>query len=132
MSLPTQEQLDELLAFLPALEVPDRSFSEDRGLEPQPDGSPTFPWVDYAPDVVAFFRCASQPWFADVAYPTKNPGAWLKNPDFIQTASMEQLITLLTYCNRGERFNAGHWRYVLENGIIQRILRRMAALSAGI
>lgn len=129
MTRPTKEQIDELLAFLPALEATGRSFGEERGSEKQPDGSITFPWVDYSPDVVEFFHCASQPWFLDVEYVGKNPGDWLENPEFIQTAGLEQLITLLTFCNRIERFNDGAWKDALERGIIQNILRRMAELS---
>ena len=128
MDLPTQEQLDELLAFLPAFEVPRRSFGEERGLETQPDGIFTMPWLEYAPDVLKFFQIASQPCFLDVDYVLKNPGAWLETPDFIQTATLEQLITLLTFCNRIERFHDGAWRDFLERGIIQNILRRMAEL----
>lgn len=129
MDLPSQEQLDELLAFLPAFEVPGRSFGEERGLESQPDRTFTMPWMEYAPDVLKFFQVASQPCFLDVDYVRKNPGAWLETPEFIQSATFEQLITLLTFCNRIERFHDGAWRDLLERGMIQNILRRMAALS---
>ena len=128
MDLPTKEQLDELLAFLPAFEVPGRSFGEERGSDLKANGSITMPWVDYAPDVLKFFQVASQPCFLDVDYVSKNPGAWLETPGFIQTATFEQLITLLTFCNRIERFHDGAWRDFLERGIIQNILRRMAEL----
>lgn len=129
MDPPTQEQFDELLAFLPAFEMPGNSFGEERGLETQPEGIFTMPWLEYPPDVLKFFQVASQPCFLDVDYVRKNPGAWLETPDFIQAANLEQLITLLTFCNRIERFHDGAWRDMLERGIIQNILRRMAALS---
>lgn len=129
MDLLTKEQINELLAFLPAFEVPGRSFGEERGSELKANGSITMPWVDYAPDVLKFFQVASQPCFLDVDYVRKNPVAWLETPDFIQAANLEQLITLLTFCNRIERFHDGAWRDMLERGIIQNILRRMAALS---
>lgn len=128
MVLPTPQQLDQLLAFLSALEMGSHTFGADHGLEKHPDGSFSAPWVDYPPGVIRFFELASLPCFSDYEYADKNPGTWLDTPNFIQSASLEQCITLLTFFNRSERFSEGSWRYALENGIIQDILRRLGVL----
>jgi hypothetical protein len=128
MTISTRTQLDELLAYLPTLETARRSFGEARELEQLSENTISAPWVSYQPDIVHFFALASQPCFIDYNYLDKSPQAWLEDSDFLATATLEQTITLLTFCNRAERFNEGAWKSVLEKGIIQNILRRMQVL----
>jgi len=131
MTLPTAAQLDELLSYLPVLEAAGRSFGEPRGLEKLGDNAFSAPWVSYPRDITRFFELANQPCFSDYDYLEKNPQVWLDDPEFLQTATIEQTITLLTFCNRAERFNEGFWKYALEKEIIQNILRRMKVLRHG-
>ena len=125
--IPTRSQLDELLAFLPVFENL-QTFGRENGLDPQPDGGFIYRGIGYPSQVYRFFELASQPCFSDYDYLDKNPHEWLEDPDFVKTASLEQTITLLTFCNRAERFNEGFWLSALEKGTIQNILRRMQVL----
>jgi len=70
--------------------------------------------VIYPPDIVHFFSLASQPCFSDYDYIKKNPQAWLGSPDFLSTASFEQTITLLTFCNCANASNEGFRKPALE------------------
>jgi|TARA_R100001509_G_scaffold41518_1_gene22241 uncharacterized protein YktB (UPF0637 family) len=48
--------------------------------------------------------------------------------EHIESAAFEELITLLTYCQRGEKFCSGHWNSMLRGGYIKSILQRLAYL----
>ncbi len=52
----------------------------------------------------------------------------LEDLDRIESASLDEVKTLLTYCVRGERFCDGHWGAVIESGLIPRLLERLAGL----
>jgi len=127
MPIPTRAQLDELLAFLPALERLQTAGNE-APLESTSEGHFVYRGISYAPEVYRFFELASQPCFSDYTYLDKNPHEWLEDPDFLNTASLEQTITLLTFCNRTERFNEGFWKTAIEKDIVQNILLRMRTL----
>ncbi len=76
-----------------------------------------------------FPMCQPTLFFGCGEYVSKRPGDWLETPEFIQFATLEQLITLLTFCDRSERFHEGAWKDALERGVIQNILYRMAKLG---
>ena len=49
--------------------------------------------------------------------------------EFVRSASLSQVKTMLTYCLRGERFADGHWGDMIERGYIRNILERIDQLS---
>ena len=53
----------------------------------------------------------------------------LKDEEFVKSASLSQIKTMLTFCVRGERFSDGHWAEMIENGYIRKILERINELS---
>ncbi|MCB8942184.1 MAG: hypothetical protein H6658_00265 [Ardenticatenaceae bacterium] len=114
----TPEKINQLLAFLPAFEQPDRDFLAGwRGLHPQ-----------YAADVTAFFNLASDAVWMDYQYQPAEAGKLVADDAFIAQADLPAIKTMLTYCVRGERFSTGFWGELLANGRIQAILRRLQTL----
>jgi hypothetical protein len=105
------EKMDELLRFLP------------------PDGKAIqVPYPIYCDDVLEFYALAGLPHWSDYRYEPRQAHAMLRDDEFITTASLDELKTMLTYCVRGERFVDGHWAHMLESGRIVALLRRLAAL----
>ena len=116
----TPDKIEGLLAFLPAFEVPNRTFLEGwQGLAPV-----------YPQDVSDFYQLASEGCWMDYAYEPAEAGRLIGNDDYITQANLQQLKTLITFCVRGERFSDGHWAAMLEHGRIQAILRRLQVLHA--
>ena len=126
---PTRNQLNKLLAFLPAFEIPGRGFGVFRESEPIAEGQFSSPWIEYDPDVIRFIQISGQPCFTDIDYISKQPGQWLEDPEFPARADYEQCMTLLTFCIRADRFSEGSLGDDLKSGRIQRILRRIRELS---
>ena len=51
------------------------------------------------------------------------------NKNLINNASLEQIITMLTYCVRGERFCDGFWASMIEDRYIKLLLERLIELN---
>jgi hypothetical protein len=125
----TWADADALLRFLPAFNVPGRDFLVRwAGGERTEDGAITFPYPVYCDDVLAFFRLAGLPPWCDYAYNPRRAAAMLADDALIERATLAEIVTLLTYCVRGERFCDGHWEMLLKAGRVQAILCRLAAL----
>ena len=50
-------------------------------------------------------------------------------PGKIEEASINQLKTIITWCDRLERFVEGHWEYVIKDEIIKRVLLRLKEIK---
>jgi len=126
----TVERMDELLRFLPLFEVPGREYILAwGGGEKTPDGRAfQVPYPIYCADVLEFYTLAGQAHWADYQYNPRQAYVMLSDDEFISTASLDEVKTMLTYCVRGERFGDGHWAQMLESGRIVALLRRLAAL----
>jgi NDP-sugar pyrophosphorylase family protein len=84
----------------------------------------------YHPSVLTFFELASQDHWKDYQY-VDNFSEKMIEPGKIEEASINQLKTIITWCDRMERFFEGHWEYVIENDIIKRVLKRLIQLNKG-
>jgi hypothetical protein len=129
-SLPTLQQIEELTAFLPRLYA--EGFSPiDRwsGGEKLKDGSISMPYPNYNHLVEEFFRLVSGSWL-DYDYNPEQAYQMLKDENTINTASLAQIKTMLTFCVRGERFSDGHWGEMIEKGYIRRLLERLNEIKS--
>lgn len=125
----TRKQVDALLRFLPLFQRPGRAFLDRWGGGGRDsDDDATMPYPVYAADVVAFFESAGQDCWSDGAYEPEAAAAMLADDARIESATMAQIRTMLTYCVRGERFSDGHWDDVLRSGRIVALLKRLQAL----
>jgi hypothetical protein len=128
-TLPTPDQIRTLLAFLPVFTAEDfQPVQEWVVSEPDGEGVTHFPYPLYHPAVVDFFQLAGQPPWPDYEYVPAEAARLIADPEYIQTAGLEQIKTLLTYCVRGERFCDGHWESLLQSGTLVRLLQRLEQL----
>ena len=127
--IPTSQEIKELVAFLPRLYTEGFTPIErwGGGTKGQ-DRVFTMPWPEYNKVVEEFFRVASSECWIDYDYSPEDAGRMIENDDFIKTADLAQIKTMLTYCVRGERFCDGHWAAMIERGYVRRLLQRLAEL----
>lgn len=127
--MPTTQEINELIAFLPRLYaqgfVPIMGWGGGTKGE---DGVITLPWPKYDEIVEEFFQVASRKCWSDYDYSPEVAGQMLERDEVMQTANLSQIKTMLTYCVRGERFSVGHWAAMIEGGNIRRLLGRLAEL----
>jgi hypothetical protein len=129
--LPTSQEIEELVAFLPRLYAEGfKPVKEWRGGTKEKDGSITMPWPEYNRVVEDFFRIAASEWWRDYNYLSVEAGRMLENQEVVKIASLSQIKSMLTYCVRGERFCYGHWVAMIEHGYIRRLLERLAELGS--
>jgi hypothetical protein len=107
--------IDQLLRFLPGFEEPNRKFIERWE---------TF-YPVYAADVEEFFGLAMHGWWMDTDYQPNEAGRMIYDDDIVQSATLDEIKTMLTYCVRIERFGDGNWGALLADGRIQALLRRL-------
>jgi hypothetical protein len=125
----TGAQIDELLAFLPLFEVPDRTFIKRWEGGKSAGGGFHVPYPIYDDDVQKFYRLAGQPWWSDRGYDPKRSVEMIQDDEFIARATLAEVKEMLTLCVRGERFGDGYWATMLETGRIVALLRRLAVLG---
>ena len=82
----------------------------------------------YHPSIEKFFELASQQYWQDYQY-VENFSYQMIEQGEIEKASINQLKTILTWCNRVERFNEGHWEYVIKDDVIKRVLNRLIQIN---
>jgi hypothetical protein len=127
--LPTLQDIDALTAYLPRLYAegfsPVRKWDGGR----QKDGTITLPYPDYDPLVEEFYNLVSRAWL-DYEYNPEQAYQMLRDENLVKTASLSQIMSMLTFCVRGERFSDGHWAEMIEKGHIRRILERLNVIKA--
>lgn len=130
--LPTYQEMQELVAFLPRLYSEGfQPVTKWNGGDQGKDGSFTLPWPEYNPVVEEFYYFAANPCWLDYGYRPEEAARMLKDEELVKSATLSQIKTMLTYCVRGERFSDGHWAEMIENGYIRKILERINELSMG-
>ena len=128
--LPTSQEIDELIAFLPRLYA--EGFSPVLGWEgggKEKDGTYSLPYPKYDPFVEEFFGVVSKSWL-DYEYNPEQAYKMLRDENSVKTASLAQIKTMLTFCVRGERFSDGHWGEMIEKGYIRKLLERLNEIQS--
>lgn len=130
-ALPTDDDIDELVAFLPQLYSTGKNPIDHwaGGDEVRP-GVVTMPRPVYDSQVEAFFSAASKSCWLDTGYSPQEAGRMIREEGLIERATLPQIRTMLTFCVRGERFCDGHWATMVESGIVERILKRLRVLRS--
>ena len=127
--LPTPKEIEKLVSFLPRLyEGGLTPIKKWEGGTKGEDGVITLGWPEYEKVVAEFFQVASDESWRDHDYVPNNAARMLEDEDFIKTADLAQITTMLTFCVRGERLCDGHWSAMIEEGHIRRLLQRLAEL----
>jgi hypothetical protein len=126
--IPTLQEIEELVAFLPRLCAEGLSPIKRWGGGTDDDGIFTIPWPEYDEVVEGFFQVASSECWTDYEYRPEEAGRMLMNHDAIKSADLAQIKMMLTFCVQGERFCNGHWGAMIEAGHVRRLLQRLAEL----
>ena len=121
----TKKDIKELTDFLPLLYDKNIKLSKSpgRGKTDLVSG-----FYVYHPTVNTFFELASQEHWKDYKY-VDNFSEEMIKPGKIEEASINQLKTIITWCDRVERFVEGHWEYVIKDDIIKRVLLRLETME---
>ncbi|GAO94823.1 hypothetical protein PSA5_18920 [Pseudomonas syringae pv. actinidiae] len=85
-------------------------------------------WPEYFKVVGDFYRASGKGCWTDFDYINHGAGDMLENDAYIAQANLADIQTMLTYCNRGERFCDGHHGGMIEKGYMLKILRRLNVL----
>lgn len=130
---PTLREIEELVSFLPRLYAdgftPVKSWG---GGDDAEDGVVFMPFPEYDETVREFFRMVSREVWSDYDYDPGDAGRMIESENFIESADLAQIKTMLTYCARGERFCEGHWEAMIKGGYIRRLLLRLEELRSAI
>lgn len=128
---PTRSQVDELLRYLPLFQDCDvkAHVAWRGGTASAPDGGAgSLPYPEYSPEVPEFFALAGKDHWSLADYSPPAMSQLITNDSGIAAADWQQIRGLLTYCVRGERFSDGHWAWLMQDGRITAILRRIEQL----
>ncbi len=123
----TRTRVDELLKFYPVF------YNSDGLFNPPPSGEDDeliggFPTYSYPKVVADFYEAASQPCWFQYGYDPAEIEPLVYSDEAIAEASLTTIKSMLTYCQRGERFAGGHWWTMLEKNRIGLIFRRLREL----
>jgi hypothetical protein len=126
---PTPQEIQTLVAYLPRLYAPGfEPVLQWHGGTTYPDGIMRLPYPEYHPLVREFFALLVAECWLDTGYRPEEAARLLADPARVQTATLSQVRSMLTYCLRGERFADGHWADMIQHGHIRRLLERLSAL----
>ena len=130
-SLPTSQDCAELLAFLPLFQEP--GFRATLGSDFAVDAATgRGNWIGprYHSSVIGFFSLIStKACWIDRKYDPAACGALLRDPDALASADLATRRSLLTACQRAERFGEGAWAIAVEQGYIVALLARLQVLA---
>ena len=119
--LPDRSDMEALVAFLPQLK---------RNAEPVSEwvhDSGHFPHPIYKSWIEDFVTLAQQRCWCDYDY-VQSGGPQMFEDEFIKSASIEQVKTMLTYFVRGERFVDGLRGNLISTGKLLAVVLRLEAL----
>jgi hypothetical protein len=118
MTDPTGSDIQKLVAYLPRLYG--SGLELVRGFDTRGFGS-----YDYDPVVRRFYRLVSQDCWCDFGYQPAEVERSIQDLEWLSRASIPEIKTVLTYCQRQERFCTGHWKAMIEDGVIRAVLERL-------
>jgi len=72
-----------------------------------------------------FVREASRKCWSDKSYDPTDTARMLNDSELVESATLPQLRTILTYFVRGEKFCDGHWAGMFRDGHVGRMMKRM-------
>jgi uncharacterized protein DUF6508 len=126
--LPDGRAIQRIVRNLDWLEEPEAPLYVWRIEEPAADGSIQFPWVQYAPEVERLVGELYELGFV-VPFDWSGEAPQLlplnEDEERMNTASLEEVVKLLTLHVRADRFSEGHLADALDRGLITRLLRRL-------
>ena len=115
---PTKNDIKELVSFLPIL------YNDDKDLyKIKIDGKHLDGFYRYNHNLNNFIRLVVKP-----CWMVSNYSDELVKSNNIETASLDDIKRLLTFCAQGEKFSEGVFARMVENKIIKRVLERLSII----
>ena len=126
---PTVEEVSEVLAYLRLFENREEPYAVwEGGWIDKEKKQFAWPYPTYAPDVKEFFHLVASSQWQRPDYRNTRTRELVADIRKIADASLEEICLVLTVFVRQERFFDGHRELMLEHGVVQAALRRLAAL----
>lgn len=97
-------------------------------MQEQADGSLSWPWPGYPALMQEFVQEASRNCWSDPSYEPNDTARMINDAEFVATASLQHLRTMVTYFVRGEKFCDGHWAGMFRDGHVGALIKRMREL----
>lgn len=126
--MPTQAEIDELLSFLPRLYKEGFSPTTDDPCTRSAEGVVEITGPKYNELVLDFVNSASKDCWSDANYLVSKPQDIIGSKTAIESASVAELKSVITFFVRGERFCDGHWGVLIADGTIRRVLSRLSLI----
>jgi hypothetical protein len=130
--LPDLGAIRRIVRHLDWLAEPQAPLFVWRGGDRQSDGSIQFPWVQYAPEVERLVGDLYEHGFVvpfDWSAEARGLERLNEDQERMKTASLEDVVKLLTLHVRADRFNEGNLAHALDRGWITRLLRRLEEIG---
>lgn len=119
---PTMDEIKALLNYLPVFSAvnyqPIKKWEGGRDSR----NSFTLPYPMYQTEVEQFFELASQEQWCDYHYNITLITDKIKAIKTLESATIPEIKSMLTFCVRGERFSDGHQAAMIEQGVITKLL----------
>lgn len=126
--LPNKKEIEKLISYRPRL-YQDRSNPIKQWNGGEKVGNIKFvSWPEYEDIVIEFMQEASKPCWCDYGYIPEDAAEMVENQRYIESASLEEIKSMLTFCIRSERFCDGSVGRMIEDGKIGSILKRLEVI----
>lgn len=129
-ALPTREQIEELLSFLPLVREETLGLSQSREKPSSMEKRSKRGRNAERLDLSQLLHVLRQSWM-DPSYDPSREGSLLDEEGGVERADMVQLRRLFTFFVRGERFCEGFWDGMVQSGELERLLVRLETLHDG-
>ena len=86
-------------------------------------------YVDYSDWVGELFSEINRAEWLDYVYTPEHARKIVDNPELIEQANWDEIVTLLTFIVRRERFSAGSFGMSIEDGTLLKVLDRLQMIS---
>ena len=128
---PSMRDIQALVAYLPELYGEGAPRPVVRWIAENSAGGLTLPWPEYNETVQSFIDLiVSQGCWMDTGYDPETSKGLLMDEAVVRNATIPEIRRMLTLIVRGERFCDGWWSSMIEEGHVQRLLERLAELTA--
>jgi hypothetical protein len=131
---PLRARLEALAAYVPVFEDPDFEFAAMQGGNQLQDGAIQMPFCSFSEQASRFVRATYEHEWIVTGFDwstwagTPEASALYEAPSALASASPEQLARLLTRLVRQDRFSDGTLARAYTDGLLTRIVRRVARL----
>lgn len=123
--------IDRLLLFIPfawRAKTERTPVAQQMSTGPSPDGIWAYQGARYPDEFYRFRDVLVESGWLDLEYDSDLGHGYMERPERVKESSFEVARSLLTYCDRGERFSEGFWGEALDSGFVFKVLMRLGEI----